>query len=161
MEFHGGISEENPGAPNIAVSCITLGAEDHEANWIVRMRGHFMEKRQVHGGLRGSVGKSRRSPNGDRAPAGGQNQGLGKTLRVDVLERSVETIDEQIDREASAIREGGCIRSVEQIGEGPLLFRAVTVVVDQQRAIIESSKDLGVCRRRINTVCQYLGCLQG
>ena len=104
-----------------------LGVQSQQAQRVAGMRGQLMQERQVHRRLRRLVRESGRSPDRHCAAVRSENQRFRQALCVNVLEQSVQAIDDQVNRQAAAVGQRGGGIVVEQIGKGPLLFRAVTL----------------------------------
>src|SRR5262252_660901 len=113
------------------------------------MQCELPEDGLVHGGLRRLFGESGGRPDRDTAAIGSEQDRLGEALCIDVVEEAVEAIHQQVDRETAAVVESLRIVVVEQIGEGPLLFGAMAVEIDEQCAVVERGENLVSGRRSV------------
>jgi hypothetical protein len=140
VNVHGWIAEQNPSAANIVVGGAGFATQNEQAERVAGMSGKFRENALVHGGLRRLLGKTGRSPDGDGATILGKKERFGETIRVDILEEAVEAVHQEVDGQAPAVGECSGVIGIEEVDEGPLLFGAVALIIDKERAVIESGE---------------------
>ena len=117
MDFHGRITKEDPGAANVVVGGAGFGLQEEAAQRFVGMSGELNKEGLVHRGLRSLFSETRGGPHGDATTVRSKKHGFGEALAVNVLEKAIETIHEDVDREAAAIGERGGIITVKQVCE--------------------------------------------
>src|SRR3974377_2306686 len=115
MEFHRWIAKQNPRAANVVVGGFGLGINHHLPNGLVRPQGKFVQERQVHRYLRRLVGETGRGPYGNGTAVWRENQCFGQALLVDILKESVQTVDQEVDRQASAVGQSSRMAVVEEV----------------------------------------------
>src|SRR5580692_10726685 len=149
---HGWIAKEIPRAAHVGIQNARLGRDDCSANRLRWIRGQRAEQSLIHRRLRRRGGETGGSPNADRPSVRREQQRRRQALFVYILEESVQAVHDQEHRQAIAVGQRGGRRIVQQIRKGPLLFRAVTRVIHQQRAGVNPRNNFLRSRGRIQAV---------
>src|SRR5271168_3380899 len=89
LQLHGGVAEKDPRAANIRISNTKLGAEDAFTERRGRISSEYAQQGLVQGALRRRTGETGRGPDANRSAVWREEQGFGKTLGIDVVEKSV------------------------------------------------------------------------